>query len=203
MIETANETFGICCQYSAVLGLLSIPFVASSKPIVDALHRGRTWVKVKKVGVSALVVPALCLFGTMKDAYPTREEKDLLRGIQAEEARGRAICGGMLVGGGSLSAPQAVGLDEVGLRPGGQPDFAGFETITSTNTTRTLTAEDFERGFVMTRVGTGEEVDFTAPSNAVVCADWLEDGAAVDWIYVAMTNWMFQVGTNAVDSLRV
>ena len=203
MIETANETFGICCQYSAVLGLLSIPFVASSKPIVDALHRGRTWVKVKKVGVSALVVPALCLFGTMKDAYPTREEKDLLRGIQAEEARERAICGGMLVGGGSVSAPQAVGLDEVGLRSGGQPDFAGFETITSTNTTRTLTAEDFERGFVMTRVGTGEEVDFSAPSNAVVCADWLEDGAAVDWIYVAMTNWMFQVGTNAVDSLRV
>ena len=77
------------------------------------------------------------------------------------------------------------------------------DPITSTNTTRTLTAEDFERGFVMTRVGTGEEVDFSAPSNAVVCADWLEDGAAVDWICVAMTNWMFQVGTNAVDSLRV
>ena len=37
----------------------------------------------------------------------------------------------------------------------------------------------------------------------MVCADWLEDGAAVDWIYVAMTNWMFQVGTNAVDRLRV
>ena len=46
------------------------------------------------------------------------------------------------------------------------------DPITLTNTTRMLTAEDFERGFVMARVGTGEEVDFSAPSTAVVCADW-------------------------------
>ena len=77
------------------------------------------------------------------------------------------------------------------------------DPITSTNTTRMLTAEDFERGFVMARVGTSEGVDFSAPSNAVVCVDWMEDGAAVDWVYVAMTNWMFKVGTNNVEHLRV
>ena len=158
MIDTANETFGICCQYSAVLGLLSIPLLFVWKGLVDVWHRGRKW--VKKAGVSALVVPALCLFGTVKDAYPTREEKDLLRGIQAEEARERAICGGMLVGGGGVSASQAAGLDEVGLRSGGQPDLAGFETITSTNTTRTLTAEDFERGFVIRSLFFGKTEDF-------------------------------------------
>ena len=47
------------------------------------------------------------------------------------------------------------------------------ETLrSSSNTTRMLTAEDFERGFVMTRIGMGEEFDFSMPSNAVVCADW-------------------------------
>ncbi len=74
---------------------------------------------------------------------------------------------------------------------------------TSTNTTRTLEAADFERGFVMSRVGTDEAFDFSAPSNAVVCADWRAFGAATDWIYVALTNWAFQVATNDVDRLRI
>ena len=85
----------------------------------------------------------------------------------------------------------------------GNPVNPVQDPITSTNTTRTLTAEDFERGFVMARVGTGEEVDFSAPSNAVVCADWYSFGAAKDWIYVAKTNWMFKVDTNNVECLRV
>ena len=52
--------------------------------------------------------------------------------------------------------------------------------ITSTNTTRTITGDDFRRGFVMSRVGTGEAFDFAAPSNAVVCADWRAFGAATE-----------------------
>ena len=75
--------------------------------------------------------------------------------------------------------------------------------ITSTNTLRTITADDFRRGFVMTRVGTDEAFDFAAPSNAVVCADWRAFGAATDWIYVALTNWAFRVATNDVDRLRI
>ena len=75
--------------------------------------------------------------------------------------------------------------------------------ITSTNTTRTITGDDFRRGFVMSCVGTGEAFDFSAPSNAVVCADWRAFGAATDWIYVALTNWAFRVTTNDVDRLRI
>ena len=51
-------------------------------------------------------------------------------------------------------------------------------------TTTTLTNTDFERGFVLTRIGTNEVFDFSAPSNAVVCADWLQFGATEDWVYV-------------------
>ena len=125
--------------------------------------------------------------------------------------------GSAKVGGGTNNVPQAVpgpggGVPLTGLAglthagPDGNPANPVNpvqDVVSSTNTTRTLTAEDFGRGFVMTRVGTDEEVNFSAPPNAVVCVDWLEDGAAADWVYVAMTNWMFQVGTNAVDSLRV
>ena len=77
------------------------------------------------------------------------------------------------------------------------------DPITSTNTTRTLEAADFERGFVMTRIGTDEEFDFTPPPNATIVSDWRSFGAATDWVYVALTNWMFTVGTNEVERLRV
>ena len=75
--------------------------------------------------------------------------------------------------------------------------------ITSTNTTRTITGDDFRRGFMMSRVGTDEAFDFSAPVGATVCADWRAFGAATDWIYVALTNWAFQVATNDVDRLRI
>ena len=82
-------------------------------------------------------------------------------------------------------------------------NLSGFETITSTNTTRALTAEDFERGFAMARVGTGEEIDFTPLPNATIISDWCSFGAATDWVYAAFTNWVFRVGTNEVERLRV
>ena len=81
--------------------------------------------------------------------------------------------------------------------------WSNFAPITSTNTERTITGDDFRRGFVMSRVGTDEAFDFAAPSNAVVCSDWRAFGAATDWIYVAFTNRAFRVATNDVDRLRI
>ncbi len=77
--------------------------------------------------------------------------------------------------------------------------------ITSTNTLRTITADDFRRGFVMTRIGTDEAFDFSAPSNAVVCADWRAFGAATDWIYesvkwkVESVKWRMGNGEQGTD----
>ena len=68
---------------------------------------------------------------------------------------------------------------------------------------RALAEEDFRRGFVLARVGTGEAFDFSAPSNAAVCADWEAFGAAEDWIYLAFTNWSFRAGTDEASRLRV
>ena len=84
--------------------------------------------------------------------------------------------------------------------------------LTSTNTTRTITADDFRRGFIMTRVGTGEAFDFSAPAGATVCADWRAFGAATDWIYesvkwkVESVKWRMgngDAGTGNETQLRI
>ena len=82
-------------------------------------------------------------------------------------------------------------------------EWSDFTPITSTNTTRALEGDDFRRGFVLARVGTGEAFTFAAPSGANVCADWRAFGAAEDWIYLAFEDWAFRLGTNEVDRLRV
>lgn len=81
--------------------------------------------------------------------------------------------------------------------------WTDFTPITSTNTTWTLDGDDFRRGFVMTRIGTGEAFDFAAPSNSTVCADWEAFGAAEDWMYLALDNWTATLGTNEVNRFRV
>ena len=82
-------------------------------------------------------------------------------------------------------------------------EWADFTPITSTNTMRTLDGDDFRRGFVMTSIGTDEELDFSAPAEATVCADWRAFGAAEDWLCLAFEDWAFRLGTNEVDRLRV
>ncbi len=101
----------------------------------------------------------------------------------------------------ALPEDNSVGRD-VPVAPDAE-QWADFMPITSANTARTLTAEDFAHGFVMTRTGTNETHDFSAPSNATVCADWEAFGAAEDWIYIALTNWTFRVGSNEVSRFRV
>ena len=54
----------------------------------------------------------------------------------------------------------------------------------NTITLATLTQEDFARGFVLTRIGTNEVHDFTAPEGASICEDWKAFGAAEDWVYL-------------------
>ena len=82
-------------------------------------------------------------------------------------------------------------------------EWADFTPITSTNTMRTLDGDDFRRGFVMTSIGTDEGLDFSAPAEATVCADWRAFGAAEDWLCLAFEDWAFRLGTNEVDRLRV
>lgn len=112
--------------------------------------------------------------------------------------------------GGEIQGLQGQAQFNPDLHPVNQPlgggatlNLSGCEPISSTNTTSMLTTEDFERGFVMTRIGTDEELDFTPPPNATIVNDWMAFGAATDWIYAAFTNWTFKVATNDVSRLRI
>ena len=71
------------------------------------------------------------------------------------------------------------------------------------STLASLKEGDFARGFVLTGIGTNEMHDFSAPTNAVVCEDWLKFGAAKDWFYTAFNDWSFRFGTNDVEWLRI
>ena len=84
-------------------------------------------------------------------------------------------------------------------------NFTMATLITSTNTTRTITGDDFRRGFVLSRVGTDEAFDFSAPTGATVCSDWRAFGAATDWIYesvkwkVESVKWRMGSGEQETD----
>lgn len=80
---------------------------------------------------------------------------------------------------------------------------------------RPLSDEDFAAGIVLTKIGTGESFDFSAPEGSEVCADWEAFGAARDWFrlgfgveddfdeYESEEGWSFAMGTNRVDSFTV
>ena len=76
------------------------------------------------------------------------------------------------------------GREVVGDSCSGRREDKNSSLQLNTTTTTTLTNIDFERGFVLTHIGTNEVFDFSAPTNAVVCDDWLHFGAAEDWVYV-------------------
>ena len=92
-----------------------------------------------------------------------------------------------------------------GAKPGGGmgPRGNGGNPPEPASGARPLTAEDFARGFVMTRVGTGEAFDFSAPSNAVISSEWRVRGASDDWMNIVLTNRSFRIGTNGIEQLRV
>ena len=68
--------------------------------------------------------------------------------------------------GGTLGdvEPESIASDDVAL-------------VTSTNTPHIITAGDFERGFIQTRIGTDEVFDFTPPPDATIVNDWRAFGA--------------------------
>ena len=127
-------------------------------------------------------------------AFPTSEEKEEYRKAQREQdainkAWGDALLGNVANVGMLPIANANSQLNNEKCEGGNSEVETG--NIVNGNTTilaTSLTQDDFARGFVLTRIGTNEVHDFSAPSNAVVCADWLKDGAAEDWIYLAIED---------------
>ena len=142
----------------------------------------RIWTGFLLSGLCASLVALVVVYMHEKGVYPFRDAWSRL----GRQPWGRRIAIAAFVVGMWVYAS---------VKPG--------DGLRGANTTRTLTGEDFRRGFVMTQIETGEEHDFSAPPDATIVSDWQAFGAATDWIYVALTNWAFSVATNDVERLRV
>ena len=54
-----------------------------------------------------------------------------------------------------------------------------------------LTTNDFERGFVLARVGTNEVFDFAPPEGATVCEKWQRRGGSSDCFRLDVPDWLW------------
>ena len=158
------------------------------------------WTSAVFVLAAAFSAACLILWLREKGIHPLRSLAEFLRRSTTPE---RTLLGAFFVAMWIFA----------GTKPGGSrgvvapvtDEWDGFVPITSTNTTRTLCGDDFRRGFVLTRVGTNETHAFAAPSNAVACADWLNFGAAEDWVY-ENAEWSMdnaEWGTGGETRLRI
>ena len=70
-----------------------------------------------------------------------------------------------------------------------------------------LTDDDYAAGTALSRIGTNETYCFDAPTNAVVCRDWLAFGATRDLFRLKWSEegdgWTFPWGTNRLDAATV
>ncbi len=125
-----------------------------------------------------------------------------LRGLAAL-IRAQPKAGRILVGAAFASAWIVAGAKPGGMRSGdGAPAVAGGTAATDSRDGDGAAATT-DAGLAPVRMGTGEAFDFTPPSNATVCADWLAFGAAEDWTYLSFTNWSVRVGDGSSSRLRV
>ena len=169
-----------------------------------------------------LGVACVCLWFHEHDICPLKAIKKVMRKMSFIGLCVLALWAVPLIqygstkGGGTNSVQMVVGQvesvkckmeNEVGALTGADSTlhFTLYTLHSSTNTTRTITGDDFRRGFVMSRVGTDEAFDFSAPAGATVCADWRAFGAATDWIYesvkwkVESVKWRMQNGEQETD----
>ena len=134
-------------------------------------------------------------------SFPTQEEKEEILKAEKEQEEVNKAWGAFFAGGlvsdnvanvVSVANPNSqlstgnIGIDNWQHFHNGNIQQENSTLQLQLTTTTTLTNTDFERGFVLTRIGTNEVFDFSTPSNAVVCADWLQFGATEDWVYLEL-----------------
>ena len=135
---------------------------------------------------SLLALLAATVAGWLAALLRERDIRPILRTaafFKKQSSPERIVLGAMFIGMWIFASVKPGGG---ALRSSGtsvSDEWAGFTPIVSTNTPQTLTADDFRRGFILSRIGTNELFDFSLPSGATACADWRAFGAAEDWVY--------------------
>ena len=189
-------------------------------------------VMAKRIGWASVAgLFSFCVWATITGT-PTQEEKEDALEQGQGEAQTNAMYGAMLLGFGSQFNGGS-GADEDGVTdthdqgstqdpeqsPGpmtaAAPPPAFPDPVVENEIVpgiRPLTIFDHAAGFALSRIGTGEVFDFSAPEGATVCEDWLAFGASRDWFRTGIRDqgagsscggFAFPFGTNRVDALTV
>lgn len=172
----------------------------------------------KRLGWPTVLFLGVCMAYATVVGTVTRADKEEYAAQRQREMEENALLGDMIAGpqdriSGYEDLERVSGSSSVADKVGGsaQPTERMQEDSPADGDGSTasgvvlpeLTQDDFGRGFVCTRVGTGETFDFAPPEQASIVSDWLAFGAAEDWVYLAFEDWAMQLGTNEVDRLRV
>ena len=141
------------------------------------------------------------------NGYPTQEDKDDYNTQQQQMSQANVECrmeNENCLDGGSVitsNVEKIVGIESVA--PILHSSFS-ILNLDMEPSVRSLTPEDYAAGLALSRIGTDEAHDFSAPPCAEVCEDWRCFGASRDWFRTAFTNgWGFAFGTNRIDALTV
>ena len=206
-------------------GVASIGFsVFATGYMLVCAYRGMCGM-AKRIGwASVAVLFSFCVWATITGT-PTQEEKEDAIEQEQGEAQTNAMFGAMLVGGGLRTDVGGPGFGS-GAVNSSEPEGAGDQLSDPSAfafpdpivedeflpAVRSLTIFDYASGFALSRIGTGETFDFSAPQGATVCEDWLAFGASIDWFRLGNGEWgigngengfVFPFGTNEVNALTV
>lgn len=167
----------------------------------------------KRYGWPLVTLFIVCSAWATYTAFPTSEEKEQYRQSQSAQSETNSVWAGIYGIDGTITSGGSISVDDSSQAGIASTEADSVQTDTADSSSSdgsddwaemgSLTADDFARGFVLTRIGTNEVHDFASPTNAVVCEDWLAHGAAEDWFYLAFEDWAFRLGTNNVEAIRI
>ena len=86
----------------------------------------------------------------------------------------------------------------------GEEVSASFSVTSNTSMLRaknSLTTNDIARGFALTRVGTNEVFDFSAPEGANYATNWMLHGGATARMRLRFDDWTFPFGDGCLTNL--
>ena len=165
-------------------------------------HIGRLKAAAKRYGWPLVALFIACSAWATYTAFPTLEEKN--RNVANVPMLPITNTNCQLGDGAEIKNWElGNGTGNIGNTGNIQQGNTGNIQQSHTITLATLTQDDFERGFVLTRIGTNEVHDFNAPEDAIINPDWLAFGASRDWEYPSADDWSFLLGTNRIERLRV
>ena len=171
----------------------------------------------KRIGWASVVVLLSFFVWATITGTPTQEDKEDAIEQEQGEAQTNAMFGAMWFGGGLRTNVGGLGFG-IGAGNSSEPEGAGDQLSDpvveneSAPMVRSLTDSDYAAGFALSRIGTGETFDFSAPQGSTVCEDWQAFGASRDWFRLGNGErgtgngewgFAFPFGTNTVDALTV